>query len=183
MTREEAFALLEKHNKSISLIHHALCVEATMKEFAKVKGEDVEYWGLVGLLHDVDYEEHPDQHCHFSRPILEEIGASDEFIHAVESHGYGICIDTKPELYMEKVLYAIDELTGLVYATALMRPEHMEGMSVKSVMKKWKNPNFSAGVRRDLIQNGVENLGDMELAQVIQHTIDAMSAVSTAIGL
>lgn len=182
-TREQALELLRKYNQSESLIHHAFSVEATMREFAAVKGEDVEYWGLVGLLHDVDYGTYPDQHCKKAPELLKEIGASDEFIHAVCSHGYGLCCDVQPILYMEKVLYTIDELTGLVYATALMRPEHMVGISVKSVRKKWSNANFAAGVNRDLIVQGVELLGDMDLPQVIQTTIDGMSKVQEQIGL
>ncbi|MCF0237501.1 MAG: hydrolase [Sphaerochaetaceae bacterium] len=182
-TREEALALLKKYNESESLIHHAYCVEATMREFAKAKGEDEDYWAMVGLLHDVDYGTYPDRHCLEAPRLLKEINADDSFIHAVVCHGYGLCCDVEPVLYMEKVLYAIDELTGLVYATALMRPEHMVGMSVKSVKKKWNSSNFAAGVNRDLILKGVENLGDMELSEVIQLTINALTKVSDAIGL
>ncbi len=183
MIRTEAEALLKKYNTSESLIHHAYAVEATMREFAALKGEDVEYWGLVGLLHDIDYGMYPDQHCKKAPELLKEIGASDEFIHAVCSHGWGICSDVEPVLYMEKVLFTIDELTGLVNATALMRPEHMNGMSVKSVKKKWSSANFAAGVNRELILKGVEMLGDMELADVIQNTINAMTKAAPQIGL
>lgn len=125
----------------------------------------------------------PEEHCKKAPELLKEIGASDEFIHAVVSHGYGLCADVKPELYMEKVLFTIDELTGLVHATALMRPEHMTGISVKSVKKKWANANFAAKINRDVILQGVEMLGDMELSEVIQHTIDGMSKVTSQIGL
>ena len=183
MDREKALSLLKKYNSSVSLIHHAFAVEATMREFAALKGQDVEYWGLVGLLHDVDYGMFPEEHCKKAPELLKEIGASDEFIHAVCSHGYGICSDVEPVHYMEKVLFTIDELTGLVNATALMRPEHMNGMSVKSVKKKWSSANFAAGVNRDLILKGVEMLGDMELPEVIQTTINAMTKVATEIGL
>lgn len=183
MTREDALGLLKKYNTSASLIHHAFAVEATMREFAALKGEDVEYWGLVGLLHDVDYGMFPDEHCKKAPQLLKEIGADDGFIHAVCCHGYGLCCDIAPELYMEKVLFTIDELTGLVNATALMRPEHMNGMSVKSVKKKWSSANFAAGVNRDVILKGVEMLGDMELSDVIQTTINAMTKVASEIGL
>ena len=183
MTRDEALALLKKYNTSESLIHHALAVEATMREFAAIKGEDVEYWGLVGLLHDIDYGMFSNEHCKKAPQLLKEINASDDFIRAVCCHGWGICSDIEPVLYMEKVLYTIDELTGLVNATALMRPEHMVGISVKSVKKKWANANFAAGVNRNLISKGVEMLGDMDLAQVIQTTIDGMSKVAADIGL
>lgn len=183
MTREDALALLKKYNSSESLLHHAYAVEATMREFAAFKGEDIEYWGLVGLLHDVDYEKYPDQHCKKAPEILKEIGVSDEFIHAVCSHGWGLCCDVEPVLYMEKVLFTIDELTGLVNATALMRPEHMVGISVKSVKKKWSSANFAAGVNREVILKGVEMLGDIDLPQVIQLTIDGMSKVASQIGL
>ncbi|MFA6688414.1 MAG: HDIG domain-containing metalloprotein [Sphaerochaetaceae bacterium] len=181
-TREDALALLKKYNESESLVHHALSVEAVMREFAALKGEDVEYWGLVGLLHDVDYGTYPDQHCKKAPELLKEIGADDAFIHAVVSHGWGICVDVEPELYMEKVLYTVDELTGLVTATALMRPERMNGISVKSVKKKWNSPSFAAGVNREVIAKGAEMIG-MDLTQVIQHTIDGMAKIASQLSL
>ncbi len=153
-----------------------------MREFAALKGEDVEYWGLVGLLHDVDYGTYPDQHCKKAPELLKEIGADDAFIHAVVSHGWGICVDVEPELYMEKVLYTVDELTGLVTATALMRPERMNGISVKSVKKKWNSPSFAAGVNREVIAKGAEMIG-MDLTQVIQHTIDGMAKIASQLSL
>ncbi|MDD2231736.1 MAG: hydrolase [Sphaerochaetaceae bacterium] len=183
MTRDDAMGLLRKYNDNEHLINHGKAVEAVMREFASLKGEDPEYWGLVGLLHDVDYGMFPDQHCKKAPELLKEIGADDDFIRAVVCHGYGLCSDVKPEKYMEKVLYTIDELAGLVYATALVRPEHMAGMTVKSVKKKWSSPTFAAGVNRDIIIEGTATLGDMELPEVIQHTIDAMSKVATDIGL
>jgi putative nucleotidyltransferase with HDIG domain len=173
---------LKKYNESESLVHHALSVEAVMREFAALKGEDVEYWGLVGLLHDVDYGTYPDQHCKKAPELLKEIGADDAFIHAVVSHGWGICVDVEPELYMEKVLYTVDELTGLVTATALMRPERMNGISVKSVKKKWNSPSFAAGVNREVIAKGAEMIG-MDLTQVIQHTIDGMAKIASQLSL
>ena len=177
MTRDDAIGLLKKYNHPENLMHHAFAVEAVMREFAVLKGEDPEYWGLVGLLHDVDYAMFPEEHCVKAVQLLKEIGADDAFIHAVCSHGYSLCCDVEPVLYMEKVLFTIDELTGLVNATALMRPEHMNGMSVKSVKKKWSNANFAAGVNREVVLKGVEMLGDMELADVIQITINGMSKV------
>ncbi|MDY4611573.1 MAG: HDIG domain-containing protein [Sphaerochaetaceae bacterium] len=182
ISRTDAMALLKKYNSSESLIHHALSVEAVMREFARLKGEDVEYWGLVGLLHDVDYGTYPDEHCKKAPELLKEIGADDAFIRAVVSHGWGLCVDVAPELYMEKVLYTIDELTGLVTATALMRPEKMNGMTVKSVKKKWGSPSFAAGVNREVIAKGAEMIS-MELPEVIQHTIDGMLPIASQIGL
>lgn len=183
MTRDEALELLKKYNGNEHLLQHAMAVEATMKEFAQLKGEDVDYWGMVGLLHDVDYGMFPEEHCKKAPELLNEIGADDSFIHSVVCHGYGLCTDVKPELYMEKVLFTIDELTGLVHATALVRPEKMNGMTVKSVKKKWSSAAFAAGVNRDIISEGVAMMGDMELPEVIQHTIDAMSKVASQIGL
>jgi predicted hydrolase (HD superfamily) len=181
-TREEALALLRKYNASEALVNHAFCVEATMGEFARLKNEDESYWSLVGLLHDVDYGSFPEQHCTKAPELLEEIGADENFIHAVCSHGWGLCSDIEPTLYMEKVLYTIDELTGLVYATALMRPEHMSGMTVKSVKKKWASKGFAAGVNRELITKGAELL-NMEIPAIIQVTIEAMAKVQDSIGL
>ena len=182
MNREECVALWHKYNKSESLWHHALEVEATMREFAEREGEDPEYWGLVGLLHDIDWEMYPEEHCKKAPELLKEIGADDDFIHAVCSHGYGLCVDVKPEKKMEKILYTIDELSGLVNATALMRPEKMKGISVKSVKKKFASKGFSAGVNRDVILKGAEMLGE-DLSSIIQTTIDGMTKVAPEVGL
>ncbi len=182
MTREECVALWHKYNKSESLWHHALEVEATMREFAKRENEDQDYWGLVGLLHDIDWEMFPQEHCKKAPELLKEIGADDDFIHAVCSHGYGICIDVKPEKKMEKVLFTIDELSGLVNATALMRPEKMKGISVKSVKKKFSSKGFAAGVNRDIILKGADMLGE-DLPSIIQTTIDGMTKVAPEVGL
>ena len=181
VTRDEALEVFKKYNKSESLLHHALCVEATMREAAMKKGEDPEYWGIVGLLHDIDWEMYPEEHCRKAPELLSPY-FDDAFIHAVCSHGWGICTDVKPELEMEKILYTIDELTGLVYATALMRPEKMVGMSVKSVKKKWSSKGFAAGVNRELILKGSELCG-IELPELIQMTIDALTKASQEIGL
>ena len=180
--RNTAVELWHKYNESESLWHHALSVEAVMREFASYYSEDEEYWGLVGLLHDIDWEKFPELHCKKAPDLLREIGADDDFIHAVCSHGWSICVDVEPVKKMEKVLFTIDELTGLVTATALMRPEKMKGISVKSVKKKWSSKGFAAGVNRDLILKGSELCG-IELPELIQTTIDALTKVSDAIGL
>lgn len=182
VSREEAETLLRKYNPNEALVYHAFCVEETMRRFAKEYGHDEDYWALVGLLHDIDWGMFPEQHCKKAPELLKEIDVDDAFVHAVCSHGWGICSDVKPEHYMEKVLYTIDELTGLVYATALMRPEKMNGMSVKSVKKKWSSKGFAAGVNRDLIAQGAESLG-LELPTIISLTIEAMEAAHEKIGL
>ena len=181
-TRDEALELFRTYNKSESLYHHALSVEAVMMEAAERNGEDASYWGLVGMLHDIDWEMYPEEHCRKAPELLKEIGADDAFIHAVVSHGYGLVTDVKPELYMEKMLYTVDELTGLITATALMRPEKMKGISVKSIKKKWKDKSFAAGVNRDVIQQGAEMLGK-DTAEIIQLAIDGMTKVAPELGL
>lgn len=182
MDRNHAIETWKKYNKSESLFHHALAVEATMRAFAKKFEEDEEYWGNVGILHDVDWEMYPEEHCKKAPELLAEAGYDEDFIHAVCSHGYKLCVDIAPELVMEKVLYTIDELTGLVNAVALMRPEKMEGMSVKSVKKKWNANAFAAGVNRQVIADGAEMLG-LELPEIIQITIDAMRENASSLGL
>ena len=181
-SREQAEGLFRKYNKTESLYHHALSVEAVMREFAEKNGEDPEYWGIVGFLHDIDWEMFPEEHCRKAPELLAEIGMPDDMIHAICSHGYGLVTDVKPERYMEKVLYTIDELTGLVTATALMRPERMKGISVKSIKKKWKDKSFAAGVNRDLISSGAEMLG-LDISEIIQTTIDGMTKVAPQLGL
>ena len=180
--RNQAVALWHKYNESESLWHHALSVEAVMRHFAALYGEDVEYWGLVGLLHDIDWEKYPEEHCRKAPEILKEIGADDDFIHAVCSHGWSICTDVEPGKKMEKVLFTIDELTGLVTATALMRPEKMNGITVKSVKKKWSSKGFAAGVNRDIITKGAELLGE-GLPFIIDNTIKGMTGIAKDIGL
>jgi predicted hydrolase (HD superfamily) len=183
MTREEAYALLIKYNKNHSLVTHALAVEAVMKYFARQHGEDEMYWGNIGLIHDLDYEQYPDEHCHKSREILQTEGVDEAIIHAVVSHGWNICTDVEPTLWMEKVLYTIDELTGLVNATALMRPtKSVLDLEVKSVKKKFKTANFAAGVNREVIASGTELIG-MDLDTVIDWTIEGMKEVAADIGL
>jgi putative nucleotidyltransferase with HDIG domain len=183
-TRSEAFELLNEFNKNQSLIRHALAVESVMAHFAALGGEqDVEKWAVIGLIHDVDYEQYPESHCAKAREILTERGWPDEYIHAVESHGWGICTDVEPHERMEKVLYTIDELTGLVAATALMRPSRsVLDLTTQSVKKKWKQKGFAAGVNREIIEKGAQSLG-MELDTVIEETIKGMQKVADVIGL
>ncbi|ADL69697.1 metal dependent phosphohydrolase [Thermoanaerobacterium thermosaccharolyticum DSM 571] len=183
INRDEAYALLKEYNKSESLITHALAVEAVMRHFAELFGEDKEKWGIIGLLHDLDYEMYPNEHCKKVREILEERGWPEEYIHAIESHGWKLCSDVEPVHKMEKVLYTIDELTGLITATALMRPsKSILDLEVKSVKKKWKQKSFAAGVNRDVISEGAELLG-MDLDKVIEETIIGMRNVADEIGL
>ncbi len=182
-TREETFNLLQKYTKSESLISHALSVEAVMRHFAEKHGEDAEKWGVIGLIHDIDYEMYPDEHCTKAREILEENNWPDEYIRAVVSHGWGIVSDVKPETLLEKVLYAIDELTGLVAASALVRPSRsVMDMKAKSVKKKWKNKKFAAGVNREVIEKGAKIL-DMEIGDLITETIMGMRNAAEEIGL
>ena len=154
-----------------------------MRYFAKKHGEDVEFWGAVGLLHDLDYEKYPDKHCQMSAQILRENSYSEEFVHAVVSHGWKICSDVEPTHVMEKILYTTDELTGLITATALMRPsKSILDMEVKSVKNKWKDKRFAAGVNREVIEEGTKKLG-IELPALIQDTIFGMREVAEQIGL
>jgi putative nucleotidyltransferase with HDIG domain len=182
-TRSEAFELLTTYNQSESLIKHALAVEGVMRYMARKRGEDEEKWGVIGLIHDLDYERYPDQHCTKTEEILRENGWPEEYIRAVVSHGYGICSDVKPETELEKVLYAIDELTGLVATSALVRPtKSVLDMKAKSVKKKWKDKRFAAGVDRSIIENGAAMLG-VEIADLITDTIMGMRGVADEIGL
>jgi len=182
-TRKEAFELLKEYNQDESLIKHALAVEAVMRYFADKFSEDQEKWSVIGLIHDLDYERYPDQHCKKTEEILKEHNWPDDYIRAVLSHGWGICTDVEPVSKMEKVLYAIDELTGLVAATALVRPsKSVLDMKVKSVKKKWKDKSFAAGVDRSIIQKGAEMLG-MELDELFTDTIMGMREVAAEIGL
>ena len=182
-TREEALAVLKQYNESDALLRHGYAVEGVMRHFAALKGEDVEYWGQVGLLHDVDYEKWPEEHLKVAPRLLAEAGYDEAFIHAVAAHGYGLCTDVEPVLYMEKFLYTIDELTGLITATAYMRPSRsVMDMEVKSVKKKFKDKGFAAGVSRDVILAGCDMLG-MTLDEVIAETIAGMRDVHEALGL
>lgn len=181
--REEAYQLLTEYNQSDSLIKHALAVEGVMRYFARKRGEDEEKWGVIGLVHDLDYEQFPEEHCHKSEEILKEKGWPEEYIRAVVSHGWGLCSEVEPQTELEKVLYAIDELTGLVVTTALVRPsKSVMDVQVNSVKKKWKDKRFAAGVDRSIIEKGAQMLG-MELTDLIADTIAGMQEVAEEIGL
>ncbi|MFO8165776.1 MAG: HD domain-containing protein [Thermodesulfobacteriota bacterium] len=182
-TREEALKLLHEYNKSESLRKHAYSVEGVMRYIARKRGEDEDKWGIIGLMHDLDYEMYPDQHCAKTKEILEDYGWPEEYIRAIVSHGWGLCSDVEPKSVLEKTLYAIDELTGLITANAMVRPsKSVMDMTVKSVKKKWKSPAFAAGVDRSIIQRGAEMLG-VEIEEVIEDTIMGMREVADSIGL
>ena len=182
-TREEAYNLLKEYNESDSLIKHALAVEGVMRFFARKRGEDEELWGVIGLVHDLDYGRFPEEHCRKSEEILRENGWPNEYIRAVVSHGWGICTDVEPQSDLEKVLYAVDELTGLVATTALVRPsKSVLDLKAKSVKKKWKDKRFAAGVNRAIIEKCAQML-DMELSDLITDTIMGMRGVAEEIGL
>ena len=182
-TYEEALALFKEFNKSESLLKHAYSVEGVMRYIARKTGEDEEKWGIVGLVHDLDYERYLEQHCQKSQEILEERGWPEEYIRAIVSHGWGICSYAEPKTTMEKTLYAIDELTGLVTAVAIIRPsKSVADLEAKSVMKKWKDKAFAAGVNRSVIESGVAMLG-VELGDLITDVIMGMRQVADKIGL
>ena len=182
-TRDAALALLKKYNTSQSLIKHAFAVEGVMRYMAGKYGEDKDTWGIVGLIHDLDYEQFPDQHCKKTEEILKENDWPQDLIRAVVSHGWGVCTDVKPGSTMEKVLFAIDELTGLVATSALVRPsKSVMDVKAKSVKKKWKDKRFAAGVDRSIIQKGADMLG-VELGELITDTIMGMREVAVEIGL
>ena len=182
-SRAAALELLQEFNKNDSLVKHALTVESVMRHFAGLLGEDEEKWGIIGLLHDIDYEMYPEQHCIKAKEILTERGWPEEYIHAVLSHGWKLCSDVEPTAKMEKILYTIDELTGLIAATAIMRPSRsILDMEVKSVKKKWKQKSFAAGVNREVIEEGAALLG-MEMDTIIGETINGMKKAAEEIGL
>ncbi|MEJ2723698.1 MAG: HDIG domain-containing protein [Deltaproteobacteria bacterium] len=182
-TREEAYRLLTEYNKNESLIKHALAVEGVMRYMARKRGENEEKWGIIGLVHDLDYEQFPQQHCSKSGEILRQNNWPEEYIRAVVSHGWGLCSDVEPQSDLEKVLYAIDELTGLVATTALVRPsKSVLDTTAKSVKKKWKDKRFAAGVDRSVIEKGSTMLG-VDLTELITDTIMGMREVAEQIGL
>jgi len=182
-TREAALEILHEYNKGDRLRKHAYSVEGVMRYIARKRGEDEDKWGIIGLMHDLDYEQFPDQHCTKTREILEEYSWPEEYIRAIVSHGWGICSDVEPKSTLEKTLYAIDELTGLIAANAMVRPsKSVMDMTVKSVKKKWKSPAFAAGVDRSIIQRGAEMLG-VGIEEIIEDTIMGMREVADAIGL
>ncbi len=176
ITRDEAWALLNEYNKEEFHLKHALTVEGVMRYFAEKLGyaDEVDFWGIVGLLHDLDFEQFPNEHCTKEQEIMRERGVDEKIIHATASHGYAITVDIKPEHEMEKVLYAVDELTGLIGAVALMRPsKSVSDLELKSVKKKYKNAKFAAGCSREVIERGAEMLG-WDLDYLIENTISAM---------
>lgn len=181
-TREEAYSLLQKYNGP-ALVTHGLAVEAAMRHFANIFNEDPEYWGMVGLLHDLDYEKYPDEHCYKTQEILQENGYEDDFIRAIMSHGWGICTDIEPKSKLEKTLYGVDELTGLIIACALVRPSRsLQDLEVKSVKKKFKQASFAAGASREVISKGAGMI-NMELDDIIQEVILALRPVESQLGL
>ena len=174
MKREEAISFLKKYNKEEFHIRHALTVEQVMRYFAKEKGYEEEFWGIVGLLHDEDYEQYPEEHCKKAPELLSEINAPEDMVHAICSHGYGICSEIAPEHEMEKILFATDELTGLIWAAAKMRPsKSTKDMEASSVKKKFKDKKFAAGCSREIIEKGAGMLG-WELNELFEKTILAM---------
>lgn len=176
MNREKALELLKKYNKEEYHIRHGLMVEAIMRYIAEENNYDPEFWGIVGLLHDVDYEMYPDEHCVKCIELLKEIDASDELVHAVCSHGYQLCTDVEPTHFMEKVLYASDELTGIIASLINMRPSHnAQGMEVQTLKKKFKDKTFARGCSRDVIKKGCEMLG-WELNELFEKSIKAIEA-------
>ena len=174
MKREEALEILKKYNKEEFHIRHALTVEGVMRYFAKELGEDEDYWGIVGLLHDIDFEMYPEEHCKKCVELLKENNVEESIIKSICSHGYGICSDIKPEHIMEKILFATDELTGLIWAAAKMRPsKSVQDMELSSIKKKFKDKKFAAGCSRETIKQGAEMLG-WELDELLEKTIIAM---------
>jgi len=182
-TRDSAFELLKKYNKSESLLKHAFSVEGVMRYMAVKNGEDVEKWGIIGLIHDLDYELYPEQHCIMTEKILRENFWPEEYIRAVMSHGWGLATDVEPVTLLEKTIYAVDELTGLVATSALVRPsKSVMDMEARSVKKKWNDKKFAAGVNRSVIEKGAEMLG-ISLEELITDCIMGMRTVANEIGL
>jgi putative nucleotidyltransferase with HDIG domain len=186
ITRDEAMKMLREHNSEVAHIRHALAVEAAMRHFAKLHGEDENKWGLAGLVHDIDWEttnDDPSRHTHVGAGWLKEAGYPDDIVRAVLAHGWGICSDVEPLSPMEKHLYAVDELTGFVTAVALVRPgKSLQDLTVKSVKKKWKDKAFARGVDRDVIEKGTSIL-DTPLEDLIENVIEALKPVEREIGL
>lgn len=181
LTREQAMGLLRKYNTEPFHIQHALTVEGVMRWFAQENGENADFWGLCGLLHDVDFEKWPEQHCRKAPELLAEVNASAEMVHAICSHGYGICCDVEPTAQMEKILFAADELTGLIGAAARMRPsKSVMDMELSSLKKKFKDKKFAAGCSRDVIRTGAERLG-WSLDELMEKTILAMRSCEASV--
>lgn len=188
LSREQALELLKKYNKEESHVHHALAVEGTMRHFAELfgEGDNADLWGIVGILHDIDWElttSTPEKHCHVAPELLREAGVDENIIRAVQSHGYGICTDVEPLSNLEKTLFTIDELTGLIITAGLVRPSRsLSDLELKSVKKKWKDKAFARGVNREIIKDGAEKMG-MPLDKVIEETIIALRPIEKQIGL
>ncbi|MFA6108154.1 MAG: hydrolase [Candidatus Latescibacterota bacterium] len=182
-SREEALALLHRYNVNPSLLGHARAVEATMRHFARLRGGDEEMWGAIGLVHDLDYEQFPEQHCHQTAAILRAEGWPESWVRATLSHGWGICTEVEPQSELEKTLYAVDELTGFVTACALVRPsKSVRDLETRSVRKKWKQASFAAGVDRQVVERGAALLG-IDLDELTGQVIEAMRGVADEIGL
>jgi len=183
MDRDKAISVWREYNSEDSLFRHALSVEAAMRHFARKYGENEDFWGVVGLLHDIDYQQFPEEHLAHSRPMLEKAGYGEDVIHAVLSPGWGLCSEVEPTARMEKVLFAVDELTGFIAACAYVRPSRsVLDMEVRSVKKKWGSVNFAAGVRRDVIEKGAAMMG-IPLEELISDTIMALREVAADVGL
>ena len=183
LTREQALGLLQKYNKEPFHIQHALTVEGVMRWYAGELGfgEEADFWAMAGLLHDIDFEQYPDQHCKKAPELLEEVNASPELVHAICSHGYGLCSDVEPVHQMEQVMFAVDELTGLIGAAARMRPsKSVMDMELSSLKKKFKDKKFAAGCSRDVIRDGADRLG-WSLDEVLDKTIQAMRSCEASV--
>jgi len=182
-TRADALALLKEYNDNQNLVKHGLAVEATMRHFAKKYGEDEEKWGIIGLAHDLDYGKYPEEHCKKTPEILQEAGWPEDWINSILSHGWKLCTDVKPEQKMEKILYTIDELTGLVIAVALVRPsKSLHEVDLAAVNKKWKEKSFAAGASREVIQDGIDLL-EADRDEIVSETIVALQGIADELGL
>ena len=182
-SREDAYKLLNAYVDDESLIKHSLMVEASMRYFAQLYGEDQERWGVIGLIHDLDFQKYPERHCIETERILRENQWPEEYIRNVMSHAWKSRTDVEPKEIMEKIIYTVDELTGLIYATAIMRPsKSLEDLTVKSVKKKWKQKSFAASIKREVIEEGIEILGS-DKDTIIAHTIEALKPISKDLGL
>lgn len=182
MNREEAYKILEKNMTKPNLIKHCLAVESVMRHFAEINNEDVEYWGNIGLLHDIDYELYPEEHCKKYREVLQD-AVDDDFIRILESHGHELCTDVRPEKFMEKILVTIDQLTGFITACALMKPsKKLEDVEMPSMLKKWKRKDFASGTGRERIEYWTNELG-YTLDYMLEHTLIGMKKISEELGL
>jgi len=183
LDQTKGLEILKKYTTKPNLIKHALAVAATMRHFAKIEGENQEYWATVGILHDIDYEMYPDEHCHKCVELLEAEGCDCDFIHAIQSHGYEICTDVEPNCYMEKVLSVIDQLTGFIIACALIKPEKkLEAVDLASMQKRWKNKAFAAGTERERIEKVCERIGK-DLGYMMVETHKALLGIANELGL